>query len=179
MTHRRRRITCLVRGGRSCPLELHLHRIRPDQPESQETRIRPPRQDITRMVGRQAQGDFRAKATGSPAGPVTWPTTKFGSTAQAKAIFSPGRAGLRCQQIMEYSTVTRMIKLQIRTRSLLQHIGTNSCARPSCDSSLRTTRTLPSLYCGRQIFTILCPAHFDQLGVPRSYRNIRCSSSLR
>jgi hypothetical protein len=39
VTHRRRRITCLVRGGRSCPLELHLHRIRPDQPASQETRI--------------------------------------------------------------------------------------------------------------------------------------------
>jgi hypothetical protein len=45
VTRRRRRITCSVRGGRSCPLARYLHRILPDHQASQETRIRPPNQD--------------------------------------------------------------------------------------------------------------------------------------
>ncbi len=36
---------------RSCPIEPYLHRMRPDPPASQETRIRLPRQDTTRMSG--------------------------------------------------------------------------------------------------------------------------------
>ncbi len=45
---------CSVRGGRSCPLEPHLHRVRPGQPALQETRTRTPRYDTTGTSGPEA-----------------------------------------------------------------------------------------------------------------------------
>jgi hypothetical protein len=42
---------------RSCPLEQYLHRMRQDQPASQETRIRLPRQDTARMSEDGGPGD--------------------------------------------------------------------------------------------------------------------------
>ncbi len=52
MTRRRRRITCLGEADaavHSNPTVPTHHRMRPDQPASQETRIRLPRQDTTWM----------------------------------------------------------------------------------------------------------------------------------
>ncbi len=47
----------LGRGGRSRPLEPHLHRMRPDQLAHQETRVQVPRDDTTKCRARRTQPD--------------------------------------------------------------------------------------------------------------------------
>ncbi len=160
----------MVRGGRSCPLKLHLHRMRPDQPASQETRIRI-RPNICRRTpgprartGTASQNHALRASNGKPA--TQTPNTNH-STGRG-----PGQArGTETQvnrstclntslsdgpdsdaSLMKHSTEHRTVKFQIRTRSACcNNPGTILCQPKAAES----TRTWPSPSSGRLNFATL------------------------
>ncbi len=133
MTHRRRRITCLVRGGRSCPLEQHPHRIRPEQPASQETRIRPPRQDTIRMAGQRDQVINPSMSHQKPSrvSLTEHDQVWINRPTQRDALTRTGRTRMTLNHGIFHGNLDG--KVSNLHETLLQQIGRSSSARSSCE----------------------------------------------
>jgi hypothetical protein len=150
VTRRRRHITCSVRGGRSCPLEHYLHQIWPDQPASQETRIRPPSKEAI-TAGQRDKGINPSKCRQKlgRASPTEHGQVRPSLQTQRDALSRSGRT----QTSSKHGTFHGNLNGKVSNwhETLLQLIRRSSSAGPSS----KLYNTCSAYFCGRFKFTTL------------------------